>query len=335
MVKKVVPKEIKVSNGGFKSHLDGSKLTSREKQVLDLLIKDFLTSKQICKRLNISVQRVNHYIRSLRKKGLLKSGVSKNVTTLKPFVSDGIIRLHGEHWRLGIICGSDKFDSLFKQSNFLVVDSNTVKLSRGSVNVYSGQHFVGDSVELVTRDSMEYWSRFFVRLEYQLGLSLLKSRYENVKRVSAHYARVKDEIAEELEKEGDRIKIFNEDDGKLWFVCDNSFNLHESETVHPETSDVDMSDVVVPWLQDLKSQRTLLPSQLSDLVLESRNLIKNLSVTHLDPLTTITNEIKSSGDIVHVFKKYEVQIKGFSDLQKKFLESFIFDLREGELYGRY
>lgn len=333
MIKKRVPQETKVSKRGFKSHKGGAKLTSREKEVLSLINNDFLTTKQTSVRLGISIQRVNYYVRSLKRKGFLNLGVSKKLSTLKPLVSSGDIRLHGEQFRIGILCDSEKYRGLLKKSNVLFIDSNTVRISKESVNVYSGQHFLGGSVELVTAEAMEYWSRFFVRLEYQLGLSLLKSRYENVKRVSSHYARVKDEISEELYKEGDRIKIFSEEDGKLWFVCDNSFNLYEAETVHPETSDVDMSEVVIPWLKDLKSKRTLLPSQLSDLVLESRNLVKSLNVYGVDPFSRVLNEIKCKDDVFLVCKKYEVEIRGFSVLQKNFLDKFIWDLVEGELFG--
>ena len=52
-----------------------------------------------------------------------------------------------------------------------------------------------------------------------------------------HYALIKNALAKQYDAEGKKLNVSN--GNGLWFVIDNSFNLHEAETVHPETADVD------------------------------------------------------------------------------------------------
>ncbi|HDS44891.1 MAG TPA: ArsR family transcriptional regulator [Methanomicrobia archaeon] len=58
-----------------------------------------------------------------------------------------------------------------------------------------------------------------------------------------HYALVQNALAEQYDHEGKRLQVREPDAGKLWFVIDNSFNLHEAETVHPRTADSDNAKV--------------------------------------------------------------------------------------------
>ncbi|HDS45305.1 MAG TPA: ArsR family transcriptional regulator [Methanomicrobia archaeon] len=52
-----------------------------------------------------------------------------------------------------------------------------------------------------------------------------------------HYALVKNALAEQYDAEGKKLQVRTTKG--LWFVIDNSFNLHEAETVHAETADLD------------------------------------------------------------------------------------------------
>ena len=52
-----------------------------------------------------------------------------------------------------------------------------------------------------------------------------------------HYALIKNALAKQYDAEGKKLNVYS--DKGLWFVIDNSFNLHEAETVHPETADTD------------------------------------------------------------------------------------------------
>ena len=56
-----------------------------------------------------------------------------------------------------------------------------------------------------------------------------------------HYALIKNALAKQYDAEGKKLNVYS--DKGLWFVIDNSFNLHEAETVHPETADTDSANV--------------------------------------------------------------------------------------------
>ena len=56
-----------------------------------------------------------------------------------------------------------------------------------------------------------------------------------------HYALVKNALAQQYDKEGKKLKVYTSEG--LWFTIDNSFNLHEAETVHPDTADEDNKKV--------------------------------------------------------------------------------------------
>jgi DNA-binding transcriptional ArsR family regulator len=52
-----------------------------------------------------------------------------------------------------------------------------------------------------------------------------------------HYALVRNVLAKQYDAEDKKLNVYS--DRGLWFVIDNSFNLHEAETVHPQTADAD------------------------------------------------------------------------------------------------
>ena len=66
-----------------------------------------------------------------------------------------------------------------------------------------------------------------------------------------HYALIKNALAKQYDAEDKKLNIYS--DKGLWFVIDNSFNLHEAETVHPETADTD-SAKVQNFFNSLKEQ---------------------------------------------------------------------------------
>ena len=66
-----------------------------------------------------------------------------------------------------------------------------------------------------------------------------------------HYALIKNALAKQYDSEGKKLNVYS--DKGLWFVIDNSFNLHEAETVHPETADTD-SVKVQNFFNSLKEQ---------------------------------------------------------------------------------
>lgn len=265
-----------------------AEITRAEGEVLHLLTNEFLTPKQISIRRKTSKSITYRIIRSLKKKGLIDKNL-KRVHFFGIGSKPNMIRLHREEFNIKIIYKDYRYKKILEKSNTLMIDGNTVRLYRNSIEIYSGQMFLGETAHKATSRSIEYWDRFIKRLENDLKVILLKSRYQNIKRVTAHYGETNNELAEDTNK-ADKIKVFANEDGKLWFLIDNSFNLNEAETVHPITSYGDMQNKVSPFFNDMRDRKDIVT--ISDLV----NIMKETLDLHKETaagLLTITSFLKA------------------------------------------
>jgi DNA-binding CsgD family transcriptional regulator len=239
-----------------------SKTTKRETEVLHLLTKEFETPKQVAIRLQISDKRVYQIIKNLKKKGLI-TGHFQAIEKVGGSIQGGInkkLRLHGQQFHIQLIYRGDRFKD--KVSKLITVDGNSIMVYRDSIEVYSNTFFFGSDVDKVTADSLRYWTKLFVRLESELDCIILKPRVDNIKLVKqGEYAEVNNELAIECKKQAEKIRVYSDDDGKLWFQVDNSFNMDEAETVHPVTSKRDMGDIIKPFMNTLRNN----PNVLEDL----------------------------------------------------------------------
>ncbi len=277
MAKKRFPK--KVSN----TVVDTPKLTTIQLEVLYLLTKEYLTPKQIAIRRQRSRQATNKTIRILKEKGIINQQlkkVSKNQPTRFPKPQK--IRLHGEEFNIKILFKDKKYKELSKKANIIDFDGNTVRLYRDSIEVYSGKSFYGDTPTKADLLGNEYWSKLFYKLEYHLKIIFMKTKYFNIKRVNAHYSEINNELSEEMYKKGDKLRIYDNIDGKLWFTIDNSFNLHEAETQHPSTAKEDMQDTIQPFFNDLRDKNPPKTSEiwaiLSTLVKHDEEIAAGLNI---------------------------------------------------------
>lgn len=242
-----------------KATLRGSKfvVTKRERQVLDMLTKEFLTPAKISQRRGTSKQTTYKIIQALRRKGLFNA---KNLRATEygcsfrpvapafpveqvPLKGGVFVRLHGEEYNLGIIRGGRVYDRAFKLGNSVLLDGNRVRFFRRSLEVYSGQEFEGGSVREVGGLALAYWERFFTRLENEYGIVLVKARVHNIRLVKSHWAEVNNEVARELRVSREKLHVYAREDGKLAFLVDFSLGRDEFEAVHPDTAQADFERV--------------------------------------------------------------------------------------------
>jgi len=218
-------------------------LTPSEEEVLRLITEEFFTPKQISYRRKCTHQAVYKIIKKLKQKGAFNIGLHK-VAKIQPTMQPNEkIRLHAQEFNIKILWQDSKYPNLLKRSNIFFIDGNTIKLYRNSVEIYSGQSFYGENADVSTRRSLTYWKRFFVRLEHELKVILVKPRSRNIRLVNQHYAHIDSEITENAIEKGERIRIFAKEDGKLAFITDDSFGFKEDETLHPTTAKFDRKAV--------------------------------------------------------------------------------------------
>lgn len=275
-------------------------LTSTEKKVLFMITQEFLTAKQIQIRRQCSQQAISKVICSLKKKGALTIGnsqinspnemeVVKSQSTPQP---NDQIRLHGQEWNIRILFKDYRFREIRDKSNTLIIDGNTIRLYKDSIEIYSGQSFYEDEVQKATAKSMEYWTRFFIRLEHEFNVILVKPRSQNIKLVNAHYAETNNELSRDCEVKAEKIRVYTTDDGRLWFTIDNSFSMHEAETLHPNSAKEDMQETVRPYFNDLRDKSHDLPSQTKASIGAILDIIKEVSMSQLQTNETIISQTK-------------------------------------------
>ena len=289
-----------------------SKLTPKQMELYSLISKEFMTIKELALVLSISQRAVYKRLNILSQKGVYsmkEKKVQKIVPTtneIKPtfpmenikvpqetkVTSDGtlkfpvenMIRLHGQEFRVDILQKGAEYEKLKNRSNYINIDGNTIRLSANSIEIYSNESFWGDTVDKATYRSVEYFNRLFKRIENDLKIVILKSRKQNIKLVNSHYAEIKNGLAIDCNNKKEKLKFYCRDDGRLWFLIDNSFNLNEMETVHPETSKDDMSKLK-HFFDDIRQNELI---TLSDI----KNLILNLTKENLETAKGLSSVVQ-------------------------------------------
>lgn len=279
-------------------------LTDAEKEILHLITEEFLTIKQIAKQRNCSLQAVYKTIKNLKKKGAYDSGLNK-VEKVESTFNQSDLRLHGQEINLRIIQQSPKYQNELNKSNTLFLDGNTIRLYKNSIEIYSGQSFYGKQVNEAESKSLDYWKRFMVRLEHDLGLILVKNRARNIKIVNQHWARGNSEICDNSREFRERVWVYAEEDGKLAFITDDSFGFREDETVHPITAKIDRKAIdkqVNDWRLNNPPTNSELASNLtkaSQIVLANQEMITGLPQV----ISDLKKQIKSHLSLIKEYRK--------------------------------
>ncbi len=300
---------------GCKSRPLSPGLSATQRDVYDMLTQEFLTPAKAAIRRQCSSQAIYKVIKQLRRKGLITNAnieVAKSHGTLQPTtkLKHGI-RLHGQEFNIKIIHKTAAYKDILSRCNKLDVDGNTIRLYRDSVEVYSGHSFDGDTAQVATSRSFVYWNRFMPRLESELKLVLVRPRTQNVTLVYQEYAEINNELATKCNADKDKIRAYTTDEGKLWFLIDNSFNLNEAETVGG-TAKQDMEDTVQPFFNDLRDHPLPLPSDLVRMVAATQKQLQH-SIKELAASTVATNKQLSS--VLDLIKPIEND-EGVSDVKR-------------------
>lgn len=299
------------------SHGNTHNLTETETEVLYYLTKEFLTSKQISIRRKTKIRTVQNIIKKLKEKGIINNAfqeVRNSIPTNALFEKHNhLIRLHGEEYHILILYKDDKYKQILNKCNFIDFDGNTIRLSKDSIEIYSGKSFFADTVDKATLKSIDYFNTLFYKLENELKIILKKPKVQNIKRVNAHYSEVGNELSEQAEQEGKKIRLYTRDDGKLWFIIDNSFNLHEAETVHPQTSKDDMT-LVKSFFDDVRMGTWETLKYNDSAILQVLGEYSKNIVLHLEVMNNINKGQEKQNEVLEQMSE---TLKNLNDSVKK------------------
>ena len=140
------------------------------------------------------------------------------------------------------------------QGHRIIINGFKVWLFNKKIVIYSpkGKSYFRDSAFESKHGGIRDCFDIIYELESLFKISLRYGKHYHVKVVRQHYADVKNELAKQYDD--DKNKLFLFDEKGLWLIIDNSFNLHELETVHSKSAVNDMDGVIRPFFNSLKDR---------------------------------------------------------------------------------
>ncbi|NIQ17177.1 MAG: hypothetical protein GTO02_23190, partial [Candidatus Dadabacteria bacterium] len=219
---------------------------------------------------NTSVRAVYKIIKRLKEKGVFSNETKRvhRVHNLGPTCEPYKLknkgpywRIHGQEWHIRVLYDSEFYKSVVHSSPSIQINGHRILVYKNVIKIYGKMDFIGDKLEVALRRSVEYWDRFFTRLENHFKVVLVKPRAHNIRQVNCHIAEVNNGIAKEARIKKEKIKFYCREDGKLWFQCDHSFKLDEAEFLHPKTNYPDASSFE-KYFNDLRVNGPMLISEI-------------------------------------------------------------------------
>jgi len=122
-------------------------------------------------------------------------------------------------------------------------------LTNKSIVIYEKSSYLADTSKEAQDIAIQEMLSLMKSLEKHLQANFKTGKYYKFKVSRQHYSLVKNTLAQQYDKEGNKLQVYNEDG--LWFLIDNSYNLHEAETVHPKTA-VDDNKKVQDYFNGIK-----------------------------------------------------------------------------------
>ena len=299
-----------------KNDLDFEEVKNKESKNFYLTvynqIKQGIRPSEICKNFNISKQKLNYYLSTLKRSGCIKKigyGVWEicgefdekkvketiRLTKYQPVnIKPDFVRGHAFQFKLRIpkLKNWEKREEImkkkgidFRELNHLIGKAQEIVVKGGKIWLTNKSIIIFERSSYLTKtakDARQYaiYDLFeLVRsLESTLGANFKINKKYRFMVSKQHYALVKNALAKQYKRDGKKLQVYSEDG--LWFVIDNSYNLHEAETVHPETA-VDDNTKVQNFFNGLKATENYTPQIMMKAVTMNAQNLDNYAV-HLD-----------------------------------------------------
>jgi hypothetical protein len=241
------------------------------------LLKRGLNPSKICTELHLKKSALQYYLSSLKRLGVIaKIGYGvwevneqkevqnqltdrylspvKNLNLLRP----DQVRGHGIQFTLSLPNNLRNWDrrkelltrakikfrdmpNIFGGAELIEFRGKKVILTNKSIIVNEPKDYLTETADKAKSQAIYSFLTFVRGLESYLKANLSYGGQYKFKVTRQHYALVKNALAKQYDSEGKKLEVYSA--GELWFVIDNSFNLHEAETIHPATSDTDNKKV--------------------------------------------------------------------------------------------
>jgi len=279
-------------------------------------IKNNKNITQIAKTLEITKQNANYYVSSLKisefikkigygvweiskefnKEEVKKSPWITSNTPQKLFISlkQDCVRAHAFQFVLQIpkdLKNWNKreqilqylkipFDdlNLFGGGQKIEFNGHKIHLTNKSIIIFAKESFIHETAREAQSKAIDYFIQIVKQLERLLKANFGPFGKYKFKVSRSHYSLIKNALARQYNDKKERLHVYN--DSGLWFIIDNSFNLHEAETVHPKTSLSD-NEKVQDFFNSLK-QDPLTTTEIKENFQEIRMMIRETSKKQIE-----------------------------------------------------
>jgi len=245
--------------------------------VFDLIKKGYRPS-QICSKFKINKKTLQNHLSSLKRQGfirkmgygvweiikefdqkeVLKSTKVANDNMLMGISKPDQVRGHAFQFTLKIpqLRNWDKREDIFTKKGIkfsqlitgmgkigqkIMFKGRKIWITDNSIIVFEKASYMSETAEGSKSHAIYDFKNLINSLERHLKADFnFKGRL--LFRISRqHYSLVKNALARQYDREGKKLEVY--DEGGFWLSIDNSFNLHELETIHPKTADQDNKKV--------------------------------------------------------------------------------------------
>jgi len=272
-------------------------------------IKEEIRPSEICKKFNISKQKLNYYLSTLKRSGRIKKigyGVWEiceefdekkvketiRLTKYQPAnIKPDFVRGHAFQFKLKIpkLRNWDKREEILEKKNIkfkrlthllgngqeIMLKDKKIWLTNKSIIIFEKSSYLTKTAKDARKYAIYDLFELVKSLESTLRANLRINKKYCFKVSRQHYALVKNALAEQYKRDGKKLQVYSKDG--LWFVIDNSFNLNEAETIHPETA-VDDNTKVQNFFNGLKSTENYTPQIMMKAVTQNAENLNNYAV---------------------------------------------------------
>jgi len=175
-------------------------------------------------------------------------------------------------------------------------------LTNKSIVIYEKSSYLADTSKESQERAIQDMLALMKSLEKHLLANFKTGRYYKFKVSRQHYSLVKNALAQQYDKEGNKLQVYNEDG--LWFLIDNSYNLHEAETVHPKTS-VDDNKKVQDYFNGVKKLENYTPQ----FVVNSMQGIQNNQLVFAENMKSHIKAIQDVGNATQMLKEEVIHLR--------------------------
>ena len=183
-------------------------------------------------------------------------------------------------------------------------------LTNKSIVIYEKSSYLADTTKESQERAIQDMLALMKSLEKHLQANFKTGRYYKFKVSRQHYSLVKNALAQQYDKEGNKLQVYNEDG--LWFLIDNSYNLHEAETVHPKTS-VEDNKKVQDYFNGVKKLEDYTPQ----FVVNTMQGIQQNQVFFAQNIESHIKAIQDVGNATQMLKEEVIHLRKVIDKNEK------------------